>query len=126
MKNKIILIGAIGAMVFIVFFVGRYYGVSSQTLENEQQSENSALNVYKVGEGDVLSDKEGIDGESEEFQVYKNGEDVFLTPYPTEGFYFYSWVGCNGVYAFNNICWVSMNESKTVTAVFEQSDKKDN
>ena len=126
MKNRLVRIMLIVAIIFISFFAGQYYGVPSQPLETGQQSENSALRIYKVGEGYILSDKEGINNETEGIRVYKNGEDVFLTSSPSDGYYFYSWTGCDGVYTFNNMCWVAMNESKTVTAVFEQAEKTNN
>ncbi|PJE73502.1 MAG: hypothetical protein COV02_02175 [Candidatus Terrybacteria bacterium CG10_big_fil_rev_8_21_14_0_10_41_10] len=122
-KNKIIwpvliVVAAIGA-----FLGGQYYGENSVgTFEFEdvtEESDNYALRLDIIGEGDVLRNNEGNNYGGED-QIYDNGDNVFLTPLSKEGYYFESWTGCKAVFAASNTCWVSMDSSKSVLAVFNQ------
>lgn len=110
----LMIIVAIGAFLGWQYYGGGYTSVD----EKIDISENYALKVEIAGQGNVLRDKEGNDYMGEA-QIYENGTDVFLTPFPKEGYYFESWSGCDGVYVANNMCWVSMDSSKSVAAIFK-------
>lgn len=125
-KKKILSVVAIAFVGAVLFLSGQWRGETIQLDELKAmglQSENYNLDIYKIGEGEILNNKDEPAEGTEKTREYKSGEDVFLVAYPVEGHYFYSWAGCDGFYAVNNVCWVSMNKSKSVTAVFEREEK---
>ena len=76
------------------------------------------LTVSKAGTGlgTVTSTPAGINCGATCSASYSSGTQVTLTATPTQGSSFTSWSGCDSTQS--NICTITMNNSRTVTAIF--------
>jgi hypothetical protein len=76
------------------------------------------LSVTKAGPGSgtVTSSPAGIDCGLDCSEPYTNGTVVTLTATPDAGYYFGGWTGCDS--PSENICTMTMDSDKTVTANF--------
>lgn len=77
----------------------------------------AAKNIASTGTGTITSVPAGINCGADCVEAYAQGTVVNLTPTPAAGSAFAAWVGCDSILA-GNVCRVTMNNSRTVTATF--------
>jgi hypothetical protein len=119
--------------------IGDYLGSVVVTDEDNSQTTNcdanlkvtnqNVLTVNVVGTGRVQSDIGEINCTGSEtgcVEIYEDGEVVILTPV-TDGVPFQGWEGCDSEPEEDGVvrCEVEMNESREVTATFEEAQKFD-
>lgn len=119
--------------------LGDYLGSVVVTDEDSGQTTNceanlkvtnqNVLTVNIVGTGRVQSDDGGINctgGDIGCVEIYEDGDVVILTPI-TDGVSFQGWEGCDSEPEEDGVvrCEVEMNESREVTATFEEAQKFD-
>ena len=78
----------------------------------------ATLSVTVVGNGTVTSSDGHINCGPTCSYLYKPGDQVVLTATPAQNWFFDSWAGCDST--LGNVCTVTMNSARTVTATFVQ------
>lgn len=82
------------------------------------QTASFTLDVTVTGSGSVTSSPAGIDCPGDCSETYLAGTEIELTPAPAAGHHFVQWSGdCGGTGA----CTVTMDQARSVGALFEES-----
>jgi hypothetical protein len=99
-----------------VYVDGAFYASGSFTLTRATTTRSLLVTKSNGGSGTVISSPSGINCGATCSASFNSGTGVTLTATPDSGSAFVDWSGCDGVNG--NVCTVTMNANKSVTAVF--------
>ncbi len=93
---------------------------NARTVTATFTADGYVLSVSKIGSGAVTSSDGDINCGNICSYNYNSGTQVTLTATAAQGYSFSNWAGCDSVQS--NICTVTMNSARTVTATFTTNE----